>query len=198
MSIGGVETNKAMLISRIGVDPNGNPVVFDPNKVKNKKQSLFIEPHKGLIAPTRAEIAKKIEAKLRQEEAIKKALEEKGYIDPRNDKVYLDSDGNLDTWKPGIIDPHAKEKQEAARKRTATVLGGLAALALGFLFRGKIKAGAAKLYEAVKPFVKNALTKGKDVIKKGVDLVKPAVTNAAKTVKTAALKVFDTLKGFVK
>jgi len=188
MAIGGVDLNRTSYYyqNRVGVDNQGNPVYYDPKKAQ--KKHIFIDFKEGVTPEQREEIAKKIEAKIKQQEAIEKALKDHGRINPTKDKVFLDANGELTTWKPGIIaDPKTQEENAAKARKTAAALAGtLIAAGLAFLFRGKIKTGAIKLAEAIKPFVKNTVTKGKDLVKKGFGMVKPALA-----------KVTDTAKGLV-
>ena len=186
MSIGGVGLQNFKYYGHIGVDNEGNPVYYDPKKAKAKKP-IFIDFKENVTPEQRKIIAEKLEAKIRQQEAIEKALNDHGRINPLKDKVYLDENGELTTWKPGIIDPHREEKEAAAKKKLAGLAAALITAGLAFIFRGKIKNGA-QLLEAVKPYLKGALTKGKDLVKRGIGLAKPVVEKAGKAVKEVAKK----------
>ena len=103
---------------------------------------------------------------------LQEILDKKGKIDPLHDKVYYNpKTGELDTWKPGIYDPNKKDTHNGA-KVIGGLVGAAAALALAFIFRGKIKAGAGKVMEAAKPLAEQALTKGKALLTKGTEFVK--------------------------
>ena len=96
---------------------------------------------------------------------LQEILDKKGKIDPLHDKVYYNpKTGELDTWKPGIYDPNKKDTHNGA-KVIGGLVGAAAALALAFIFRGKIKAGAGKAMEAAKPLAEQALTKGTEFVK---------------------------------
>lgn len=200
MAIGGVDFNKTNFYyqNRIGVDNQGNPVYYDPKKAN--KKALFIDFKNDITPEQREEIAKKIEAKIKQQEAIEKALKDHGRINPRKDKVFLDANGELTTWKPGLIPDSTtqEEKETKARKTLAALAGAALAAGLAILFRGKIKAGAAKLAEVITPFAKTALTKGKDLAKKGIGLVKPAVTKTANAAKGLVNKGIELVAPAVK
>lgn len=102
---------------------------------------------------------------------LQEILDKKGKIDPLHDKVYYNpKTGELDTWQPGIYDPNKKDTHNGAK--VIGLVGAAAALALAFIFRGKIKAGAGKLMEAAKPLAEQALTKGKALLTKGTEFVK--------------------------
>lgn len=102
---------------------------------------------------------------------LQEILDKKGKIDPLHDKVYYNpKTGELDTWQPGIYDPNKKDTHNGAK--VIGLVGAAAALALAFIFRGKIKAGAGKVMEAAKPLAEQALTKGKALLTKGTEFVK--------------------------
>ena len=103
---------------------------------------------------------------------LQEILDKKGKIEPLHDKVYYNpKTGELDTWKPGIYDPNKKDTHNGA-KVIGGLVGAAAALALAFIFRGKIKAGAGKAMEAAKPLAEQALTQGKALLTKGTEFVK--------------------------
>ena len=103
---------------------------------------------------------------------LQEILDKKGKIDPRHDKVFYNPQtGELDTWKPGIYDPNKKDTHNGAKVIDGLV-GAAAALALAFIFRGKIKAGAGKAMEAAKPLAEQALTQGKALLTKGTEFAK--------------------------
>ena len=103
---------------------------------------------------------------------LQEILDKKGKIDPLHDKVYYNpKTGELDTWKPGIYDPNKKDTHNGA-KVICGLVGAAAALALAFIFRGKIKAGAGKAMEAAKPLAEQALTQGKALLTKGTEFAK--------------------------
>ena len=103
---------------------------------------------------------------------LQEILDKKGKIDPRHDKVFYNPQtGELDTWKPGIYDPNKKDTHNGA-KVIGGLVGAAAALALAFIFRGKIKAGAGKAMEAAKPLAEKALTQGKALLTKGTEFAK--------------------------
>ena len=193
MSISGVGFQNFKYYGHIGVDNEGNPVYYDPKKAKAKKP-IFIDFKENVTPEQRKIIAEKLEAKIRQQEAIEKALNDHGRINPLKDKVYLDENGELTTWKPGIIDPHREEKEAAAKKKLAGLAAALITAGLAFIFRGKIKNGAKQLLEAVKPYLKGAVVKGKDLIKKGIGLAKPVIEKAGKAVKEVAKKGAELVK----
>lgn len=102
---------------------------------------------------------------------LQEILDKKGKIDPLHDKVYYNpKTGELDTWQPGIYDPNKKDTHNGAK--VIGLVGAAAALALAFIFRGKIKAGTGKVMEAAKPLAEQALTKGKALLTKGTEFVK--------------------------
>lgn len=102
---------------------------------------------------------------------LQEILDKKGKIDPLHDKVYYNpKTGELDTWQPGIYDPNKKDTHNGAK--VIGLVGAAAALALAFIFRGKIKAGAGKVMEAAKPLAEQVLTKGKALLTKGTEFVK--------------------------
>lgn len=190
----GVGAINPYYLNRVGVEPNGDPVVFDPEKArKAKKTPIFVDFAPGVTPDQRKEIAKYIELRIKQEQLIAEILKNKGKIDPYHDKVYIDTKtGELTTIKPGLIqlekdfDPtknfkpgiYDPEQREKAEKRTKTLLGiagALVAAGLGFLFGGKIKTGVVKAAEKLKPYVKNAIAQGKDMINKGKEAIKPYV-----------------------
>ncbi len=112
------------------------------------------------------------EVKKEQMAKIKELLIKNGKIDPRHDKVFYNPQtGELDTWKPGVYDPNKKDTHNGA-KVIGGLVGAAAALALAFIFRGKIKAGAGMAMEAAKPWAEQALTKGKALFASGKDFVK--------------------------
>ena len=95
---------------------------------------------------------------------LQEILDKKGKIDPLHDKVYYNpKTGELDTWQPGIYDPNKKDTHNGAK--VIGLVGAAAALALAFIFRGKIKAGVGKVMEAAKPLAEQALTKGTEFVK---------------------------------
>lgn len=202
MSIQGLNFN-TIRPHGIGVDSNGNPVYYDPNKAqKYKKQPIFIDFAPTTTPEQREKIAKLVEAKLKQQQAIMEALKEKGKIDPRHDKVFIDpKTGELTTWKPGIYDPKQREKANKAGKTLGTVLGAALALGLAFIFRGKLKTLGTKAIETLKPYLKTAMTKGqgllnkgKEVLTKGVELAKPTLTKAKGLVNQAYTYVKNLVK----
>ena len=202
MSIQGLNFN-TIRPHGIGVDSNGNPVYYDPNKAqKYKKQPIFIDFAPTTTPEQREKIAKLVEAKIKQQQAIMEALKEKGKIDPRHDKVFIDpKTGELTTWKPGIYDPEQREKANKAGKTLGTVLGAALALGLAFIFRGKLKTLGTKAIETLKPYLKTAMTKGqgllnkgKEVLTKGVELAKPTLTKAKGLVNQAYTYVKNLVK----
>ncbi len=202
MSIQGLNFN-TIRPHGIGVEPDGSPVYFDPNKAKKpNKKPILIDFAPTTTPEQREQIAKLVEARIKQQEAIMEALNEKGKIDPRHDKVFMDpKTGELTTWKPGIYDPEQKEKSSKAGKTLGTVLGAALALGLAFIFRGKLKTLGTKALETLKPYVKTVLTKGqsilnkgKTVLTKGVGLAEPALTKAKGLVNQA----FTYVKNLVK
>ena len=217
MSIQGLNFN-TIRPHGIGVDSNGNPVYYDPNKAqKYKKQPIFIDFAPTTTPEQREQIAKLVEAKIKQQQAIMEALKEKGKIDPRHDKVFMDpKTGELTTWKPGIYtpdfdptknfkpgiyDPEQREKANKAGKTLGTVLGAALALGLAFIFRGKLKTLGTKAIETLKPYLKTAMTKGqgllnkgKEVLTKGVELAKPTLTKAKGLVNQAYTYVKNLVK----
>ena len=202
MSIQGLNFN-TIRPHGIGVDSNGNPVYYDPNQAqKYKKQPIFIDFAPTTTPEQREKIAKLVEAKLKQQQAIMEALKEKGKIDPRHDKVFIDpKTGELTTWKPGIYDPKQREKANKAGKTLGTVLGAALALGLAFIFRGKLKTLGTKAIETLKPYLKTAMTKGqgllnkgKEVLTKGVELAKPTLTKAKGLVNQAYTYVKNLVK----
>ncbi len=202
MSIQGLNFN-TIRPHGIGVDSNGNPVYYDPNKAqKYKKQPIFIDFAPTTTPEQREQIAKLVEAKIKQQQAIMEALKEKGKIDPRHDKVFIDpKTGELTTWKPGIYDPKQREKANKAGKTLGTVLGAALALGLAFIFRGKLKTLGTKAIETLKPYLKTAMTKGqgllnkgKEVLTKGVELAKPTLTKAKGLVNQAYTYVKNLVK----
>lgn len=104
-------------------------------------------------------------------------------IDPRKDKVYIDPQtGERTTWKPGIFDPEAQQRNADRRAKVATGLLGLSAIAAAIVFRkpiGKaVVAGAKKVAEFAKP-----------VIEKGAELVRPVVNKVSEFVRPVIDKV---------
>ena len=94
-------------------------------------------------------------------------------INPRKDKVYIDPQtGERTTWKPGIYDPEAQQRNADRRAKVAGGLLGLSAIAAAIVFRkpiGKaVVAGAKKVAEFAKPFAK----KGLEYAGKAVNFVK--------------------------
>ena len=106
-------------------------------------------------------------------------------INPRKDKVYIDPQtGERTTWKPGIYDPEAQQRNADRRAKVAGGLLGLSAIAAAIVFRKPIAkavvAGATKVAEFAKPFAK----KGLEYAGKAVNFVKDhAQTLIAKVVK---------------
>lgn len=172
-----------------------NPGIYHPEneayeRMKKIKNNPYVKPDRPGYKPN----GEKIDPEVRQKqlEAIKKALAEKGRIDPTKDKVFIDpKTGELTTIKPGLIDPKAEEKRAEAGKRAAGLLGLIGAGVLAFLFRGKIKGGVAKFIKAAKPFIKNLLAKGKGLVQKGIGFVKPAITKAKNFVKPVLTKIAE-------
>ncbi len=106
-------------------------------------------------------------------------------INPRKDKVYIDPQtGERTTWKPGIYDPEAQQRNADRRAKVARGLLGLSAIAAAIVFRkpiGKaVVAGAKKVAEFAKPIIE----KGTEYAGKAVTFVKDhAQTLIAKVVK---------------
>ena len=211
MSTLGVGAINPYYLNHIGVDPEGNPVVYDTEKAhKARKTPTFINFTPSVKPEQRKEIEKYIELKIKQQQLIEQILKDKGHIDPRHDKVYIDpKTGELTTWepgiynlnfdptknfKPGIYDPEQREKAEKSGKTLMGVLGALTAAGLAFLFRGKIKAGALKAGAAIKPYVKTAITKGKGLLNKGIELAKPVIAQAKGMVSKAVAYVKNLVK----
>ncbi|MCM1338827.1 MAG: hypothetical protein NC191_04065 [Muribaculaceae bacterium] len=146
--------------SRMGVDPDGNPVFYDPEKAKAKKMEALKE---------------------KQRKAIQEILDSGRSIDPTKDKVFIDpKTGELTTIKPGLytvdesqinyvrpknpglFDPESQRKNAERRAKVATALLGVSTLAAAIFFRkqigGVVGKTAGKIFDmaggAVK-FVKN-------------------------------------------
>lgn len=143
------------------------------NTVTPKAYGVYTEnpKRKNNIFEKEAPTGMPPEVKKEQMAKIKELLIKNGKIDPRHDKVFYNPQtGELDTWKPGIYDPNKKDTHNGAK--VIGLVGAAAALALAFIFRGKIKAGAGKVMEAAKPLAEQALTKGKALLTKGTEFVK--------------------------
>lgn len=143
------------------------------NTVTPKAYGVYTEnpKRKNNIFEKEAPTGMPPEVKKEQMAKIKELLIKNGKIDPRHDKVFYNPQTcELDTWKPGIYDPNKKDTHNGAK--VIGLVGAAAALALAFIFRGKIKAGAGKVMEAAKPLAEQALTKGKALLTKGTEFVK--------------------------
>lgn len=94
--------------------------------------------------------------------------------------------------KPCLVFP--EEKKSSPAKTAAKVAAGLTAVALAIAFRGKIKAGATKAYEFIKPYANTVLEKGKAVF----DKVTPHIDKAKAKCFEYGGKALDYIKGLVK
>lgn len=105
-----------------------------------------------------------------QQEILKKY---KARINPHKDKVFIDSrTGELTTWKPGLYDPKQNDTKKAVEKATK-IAGVITAGVLAFIFRGKIKKGAAGLLEKAKPLAQKVFGKTVKTLKTVAEKVTP-------------------------
>lgn len=117
-------------------------------------------------------------------------------INPNKDSVFIDpKTGELTTIKPGIYDPDQKEKKG---KGGLIALGAtIAAAALAFVFRGKIKS-IPFVANKVLPAVTKAWGAVKTVAGKAYTAVKTIAGKAWNAIKTVAGKAVDLVKGLFK
>ena len=122
-------------------------------------------------------------------------------VNPHKDCIFIDPrTGELTTIKPGITPPEGEKKKG---KGGLIALGSaIAAAALAFIFRGKIK-NSAFFKNTVMPALQTAKTwvttkwtalKGSKVVTTIVDAAKKGYN----AVKNAAVKAWDAVKGIFK
>lgn len=112
-------------------------------------------------------------------------------------------------FKPGLIMP---EQKKSTGSKVVKALGVVGGLALAYLFRGKIKAGASKAIAYVKPYAEKLWAKAPTVVKNVAQKIVSTGKKALSALKPALAKVkpyvdkvlnmvkpaIDKAKGFVK
>jgi hypothetical protein len=97
-------------------------------------------------------------------------------INPKPDRIIIDTrTGRPTNWQPGLVFPDEYKKPGKGKK----ILGWLAAAALVFAFRGKIKQGAVAALKKAQPFVNKLYTKTVTLIAKAADRLKPHIVKGA-------------------
>lgn len=82
-------------------------------------------------------------------------------------------------YDPRVVEYPALPQENKKSNTGKKLLGLLAAAALAFVFRGKIKAGAGKLLEKAQPFVQKVYAKSENFLKKVADFAKPYIIKGA-------------------